>query len=115
MRQSIGDHETSRTTLAPRSMVRTTIDPLVGRRLEDVERDLVLATLTRCGGNRTWAADILGLAPAQLRERLINYRNDVEQNARDAKRREAEMEADLRRADGATPRATYLPSTTFLA
>ncbi len=38
-----------------------------------MERDLVMATLARCGGNRTWAADILGLNLAELRQRLLSY------------------------------------------
>ncbi len=49
------------------------IAPQLGRSLADVERDLVLATLARCGGNRTYAADILGLTLADLRERLLAY------------------------------------------
>ncbi|MEL6750459.1 MAG: helix-turn-helix domain-containing protein [Pseudomonadota bacterium] len=49
------------------------ISPHLGRRLEDVERDMVLGTLARCGGNRTWAADILGLTLAALRKRLLAY------------------------------------------
>lgn len=49
------------------------IEPHVGRRLADVERDLIIATLTRCGGNRTWAAEILGICVRTLRNKLITY------------------------------------------
>lgn len=49
------------------------IDPHVGRTLDDVEKDLILATLTRCGGNRTWAADILGISVRTLRNKLNRY------------------------------------------
>ncbi len=56
-----------------RTLSLDAIAPQLGRRLEDVERDLVLATLARCGGNRTWAADILGLSLADLRQRLLSY------------------------------------------
>ena len=92
---------------------RRSLDAHVGRRLADVERDLVLETLARCGGNRTWAADILGLAPAELRERLLDYNREVEERSRAAARREARMMADEHSGEG--PRATYLPSVAFLA
>lgn len=49
------------------------IEPHLGRKLAEVERDMILGTLTRCGGNRTWAADILGISIRTLRNRLINY------------------------------------------
>lgn len=42
----------------------------IGRPLAQVEKDLILATLMRCGGNRTWAADILGISILDLRDRL---------------------------------------------
>lgn len=56
-----------------RSVSMDAIEPQLGRRLDDVERDLVLGTLARCGGNRTWAADILGLSLADLRQRILSY------------------------------------------
>lgn len=57
------------------------ITPHLGRRLEDVEREMVLGTLARCGGNRTWAADILGISLRSLRQRLIQYESAlVDQN-----------------------------------
>ena len=49
------------------------IEHHVGRRLEDVERDLILSTLTRCGGNRTWASEILGISVRTLRNKLQRY------------------------------------------
>ena len=49
------------------------VSALVGRRLADVERDLIAATLARTGGNRSWAADILGLTTLELRDRLISF------------------------------------------
>lgn len=51
------------------------MDAFVGRRLADVERDLILSTLSRCGGNRTWAADILGVSVRTLRNKLMRYRD----------------------------------------
>ena len=49
------------------------IDPHLGRKLDDVEKDLILGTLTRCGGNRTWASDILGISVRTLRNKLQRY------------------------------------------
>ncbi|WP_203075149.1 sigma-54-dependent transcriptional regulator [Falsiroseomonas ponticola] len=50
------------------------IAPLVGRRMEDVERDLILETLSHCLGNRTRAAEILGISIRTLRNKLQDYR-----------------------------------------
>jgi hypothetical protein len=47
---------------------------LVGRRVEDVERDLILETLGHCLGNRTRAAEILGISIRTLRNKLHEYR-----------------------------------------
>jgi DNA-binding NtrC family response regulator len=47
---------------------------LVGRRVEEVERDLILETLTHCLGNRTRAAEILGISIRTLRNKLHEYR-----------------------------------------
>ena len=47
---------------------------LVGRRMEEVERDLILETLTHCLGNRTRAAEILGISIRTLRNKLQEYR-----------------------------------------
>ena len=46
---------------------------LVGRRVEDVERDLILETLKHCLGNRTHAANILGISIRTLRNKLNEY------------------------------------------
>ena len=93
--------------------IRTVIDAMVGKSLADVERDLILATLVRCGGNRTWAADMLGLAPLELRDRLVGYGREAEARARAVARREADLEADMRAGKG--PRPTYIPSPALLA
>jgi DNA-binding NtrC family response regulator len=45
----------------------------MGQKLADVERQLILQTLTHCGGNRTWAADILGISIRTLRNKLQQY------------------------------------------
>ena len=45
----------------------------LGRRLCDMERSMILQTLTHCGGNRTYAADILGISSRTLRTKLQQY------------------------------------------
>jgi two-component system, response regulator FlrC len=49
------------------------IASLVGRTVEDVERDLILETLTHTLGNRTHAATILGISIRALRNKLRDY------------------------------------------
>jgi DNA-binding NtrC family response regulator len=46
---------------------------LVGRTVADVERDLILDTLNHCLGNRTHAANILGISIRTLRNKLKLY------------------------------------------
>src|SRR5262249_12477673 len=46
---------------------------LVGRMVSDVERDLILDTLDHCLGNRTHAANILGISIRTLRNKLREY------------------------------------------
>jgi DNA-binding NtrC family response regulator len=47
---------------------------LVGRTVDDVERELILDTLNHCLGNRTHAANILGISIRTLRNKLQEYR-----------------------------------------
>jgi DNA-binding NtrC family response regulator len=47
---------------------------LVGRTVAEVERDLILDTLQHCLGNRTHAANILGISIRTLRNKLQQYR-----------------------------------------
>mgnify|MGYP003334870901 CR=1 FL=1 len=49
---------------------------LVGRTVADVERDLILETLKHCLGNRTHAANILGISIRTLRNKLNEYAAD---------------------------------------
>jgi DNA-binding NtrC family response regulator len=51
-----------------------TVTALVGRRVEEVERDLILETLSHCLGNRTRAAEMLGISIRTLRNKLHEYR-----------------------------------------
>ncbi len=47
--------------------------PLAGRRVADVERDLILDTLRHTLGNRTHAATLLGISIRALRNKLKDY------------------------------------------
>jgi len=49
------------------------VGELVGRRIEDVERDLILQTLSHTNGNRTHAAVMLGISIRALRNKLRDY------------------------------------------
>ncbi len=49
---------------------------LVGRTIADVERDMIVNTLDHCLGNRTHAANILGISIRTLRNKLAQYRDD---------------------------------------
>ena len=49
------------------------IAALVGRRMDEVERDLILETLGHTLGNRTHAATILGISIRALRNKLRDY------------------------------------------
>ncbi|MBL6945336.1 MAG: sigma-54-dependent Fis family transcriptional regulator [Rhodospirillales bacterium] len=49
---------------------------LVGRTVSDVERDLIIDTLQHCLGNRTHAANILGISIRTLRNKLKLYMED---------------------------------------
>ena len=59
-------------TLAAETVTRA----LVGRTVADVERDLILETLKHCFGNRTHAANILGISIRTLRNKLNEYSGD---------------------------------------
>jgi DNA-binding protein Fis len=46
------------------------VKELVGRRIDEVERALILQTLERCHGNRTTAAAMLGISVRTMRNKL---------------------------------------------
>ena len=48
---------------------------LVGRTVAEVERDLIIDTLKHCLGNRTHAANILGISIRTLRNKLHEYQS----------------------------------------
>ena len=49
---------------------------LVGQTVAEVERDLIMDTLHHCLGNRTHAANILGISIRTLRNKLNQYANE---------------------------------------
>jgi two-component system response regulator FlrC len=51
----------------------TTSKIMIGRTIADVERELILNTLTHCSGNRTHAATVLGISIRTLRNKLNEY------------------------------------------
>jgi DNA-binding NtrC family response regulator len=46
----------------------------VGMSFEDIEREMLLKTLARCGNNKSRAARILGITSKTIYNRLIRYR-----------------------------------------
>lgn len=52
------------------------ISGMVGRTVAEVERDLIIDTLDHCLGNRTHAANILGISIRTLRNKLNLYNKD---------------------------------------
>ncbi|MFN7709755.1 MAG: sigma 54-interacting transcriptional regulator [Holosporales bacterium] len=50
--------------------------PLVGRTVAEVEKDLILGTLSHCLGNRTQTANILGISIRTLRNKLKQYSDE---------------------------------------
>jgi len=54
----------------PAAETGTVIGSLVGRTVDEVERELILSTLERCRGNRTSASGILGISVRTMRNKL---------------------------------------------
>lgn len=52
------------------------VETLIGRTIADVERDMIINTLDHCLGNRTHAANILGISIRTLRNKLSQYRDE---------------------------------------
>ncbi len=67
----IGDAPTPNTSPAP--ALAAGVAGLVGKRVVEVERDLILETLIHTLGNRTHAATILGISIRALRNKLRDY------------------------------------------
>ena len=52
------------------------VESMVGRSIADVERDMIINTLEHCLGNRTHAANILGISIRTLRNKLNQYKDE---------------------------------------
>jgi len=52
------------------------VETLIGRTIADVERDMIVNTLEHCLGNRTHAANILGISIRTLRNKLSQYKDE---------------------------------------
>ena len=52
------------------------VESLIGRTIAEVERDMIIDTLEHCLGNRTHAANILGISIRTLRNKLNQYKDD---------------------------------------
>lgn len=52
------------------------VEAMIGRTIADVERDMILNTLDHCLGNRTHAANILGISIRTLRNKLSQYKDE---------------------------------------
>lgn len=49
------------------------VEQLVGHTVAEVERELILHTLERCGGNRTSASSILGISVRTMRNKINSF------------------------------------------
>jgi DNA-binding NtrC family response regulator len=58
---------------APLDAADLQVEQLVGQTVADVERELILQTLERCGGNRTSASTILGISVRTMRNKLRSF------------------------------------------
>ncbi|MBI2234885.1 MAG: sigma-54-dependent Fis family transcriptional regulator, partial [Micavibrio aeruginosavorus] len=63
------------TAAAPAIKNPGAVEGLIGRTIADVERDMILNTLDHCLGNRTHAANILGISIRTLRNKLNEYKD----------------------------------------
>ncbi len=72
---AVGDADGTRGA-APAASGLADTTALVGRTVADVERDLIIETLSHCLGNRTHAANILGISIRTLRNKLKQYSQD---------------------------------------
>jgi two-component system, response regulator FlrC len=52
------------------------VESLIGRTIAEVERDMIVNTLGHCLGNRTHAANILGISIRTLRNKLNQYKEE---------------------------------------
>lgn len=60
----------------PNASISKPNQAIIGRTIHDVEKDLILSTLNYCEGNRTHAANILGISIRTLRNKLKTYEEE---------------------------------------
>src|SRR5580704_12113301 len=60
------------------SIEQACVRQLIGRSLAHIEREVILQTLRFHRGNRTRAADLLGISIRSLRNKIRDYRNQGE-------------------------------------
>lgn len=65
--------ERETTVSRPQGSASDAVGALVGRRMDEVERDFIIETLHHTMGNRTHAATILGISIRALRNKLRDY------------------------------------------
>lgn len=75
------------------SKARGRLDFEVGLSIKDVERRLILSTLEHFNGDKTLAADTLGISLKTLYNRLEQYTGDLEEETRPGGRRAARKKA----------------------
>lgn len=75
----IRDQKNDAPTPDTRSPIPGKRSDLVGRTLDEVEKELILDTLNHCLGNRTQAANILGISIRTLRNKLNQYAEETVQ------------------------------------
>ncbi|HEX8570932.1 MAG TPA: sigma-54 dependent transcriptional regulator [Caulobacteraceae bacterium] len=71
--QSLGAAPLQETASRAAQVADAATRSLVGRTVAEVEQQLILETLTHCFGNRTHAANILGISIRTLRNKLKEY------------------------------------------
>lgn len=73
---SANTQQSAPTPSAPHVNNPNAVESMVGRTIADVERDMILNTLDHCLGNRTHAANILGISIRTLRNKLNQYKDE---------------------------------------
>ena len=68
----------TRAPLGLSTVERACVKQLIGHSLAHVEREFILQTLRFHRGNRTRAADLLGISIRSLRNKIRDYRNQGE-------------------------------------
>ena len=73
---SRGDNEANddRANVAGAPSLEDSVSIRIGATLAEAERRIIVATLRRCGGNKTRAAAVLGVSLKTLYNRLNDYR-----------------------------------------